>query len=169
MSAYGESRPPPSVVSEAGVTFEPAIWLVTPTFLYWFGRIRAWLTKNAFALGLGGIVLLGAGLRVYALGYQSFWTDEIFSLITTDPAITFREFWDRVFADTHPPIYYVLLRLSSTIIGGSEVAARAPSAFFRCINSLRCRTITRGSPGAQLPSGTLALPRHFTWRRLVCT
>src|SRR5215471_17551273 len=130
MYANEQSRPPPSVVSGAGVAFEPAIWRVRPTFLYWPGRIRAWLTKSGFAFGLGGIVLLGAGLRVYALGYQSFWTDEIFSLITTDPTLTFREFWDRVLADTHPPIYYVLLRLSSTIIGESEVAARAPSAFF---------------------------------------
>ena len=120
----------PSVVSEMNIEFEPAIWRVTPTFLSWCGRIRASVTENGFALGIGGIVLLGAGLRVYALGYQSFWTDEIFSLITTDPTHSFREFWDRVLADTHPPVYYVLLRLSSTIIGESEVAARAPSAFF---------------------------------------
>ena len=125
MSPYAQSRTPPSVVSETDIEFEPAIWRVTPAFLSWCGRLRASVTENGFALGLGGIVLLGAGLRVYALGYQSFWTDEIFSLITTDPTLTFREFWDRVLADTHPPVYYVLLRLSSTIIGESEVAARA--------------------------------------------
>jgi uncharacterized membrane protein len=130
MSAYGQSRPLPSAISEAGVEFEPGIWRVTPTFLYWYGRLRVWSTKNGFALGLGGVVVLGAGLRVYALGYQSFWTDEIFSLITTDPTLTFREFWDRVLADTHPPIYYLLLRLSSIMLGQSEIAARAPSAFF---------------------------------------
>jgi len=130
MSAYGQSRPLPSAVSEAGVGFQPGIWRVTPTFLYWYGRLRVWSTKNGFALGLGGIVLLGAGLRVYALDYQSFWTDEIFSLITTDPTLTFREFWDRVLADTHPPIYYLALRLSSIMLGQSEIAARAPSAFF---------------------------------------
>jgi uncharacterized membrane protein len=142
MSAYEQSRPPPSVVSEAGVAFEPAIWRVTPTFLYWSGRIRAWLTSG-FALGLGGIVLLGAGLRVYALGYQSFWTDEIFSLITTDPTLTFGEFWDRVLADTHPPIYYLLLRLSSAILGESEVAARAPSAFFGVLTLLAAAIMPR--------------------------
>ena len=113
-----------------GSLFEQGIWRVIPTFLYWCGRMWVSATKNGFALGLGGIVLLGAGLRVYALGYQSFWTDEIFSLITTDPTLTFREFWDRVVADTHPPIYYLLLRLSSIILGESEIAARAPSAFF---------------------------------------
>jgi Dolichyl-phosphate-mannose-protein mannosyltransferase len=97
---------------------------------YWFGRVRFWLAKSGFTLALAGVVLVGAGLRVYALGFQSFWTDEIFSLITTDPTLTFHEFWDRVVADTHPPIYYLLLRLSSTMFGQSEIAARIPSAFF---------------------------------------
>jgi predicted membrane-bound mannosyltransferase len=126
----GQSPPPPSVVSETDFELEPSIWRVAPTFPSWCGRLRAWLTENGFGLGLSGIVLLGAGLRVYALGYQSFWTDEIFWLITTDPTLTFREFWARVLFDTHPPIYYLLLRWSSTILGDSEVAARTPSAFF---------------------------------------
>jgi mannosyltransferase len=82
------------------------------------------------ALGVCAVVLLAAGLRVYALDHQSLWADEIFSLTTTDPALPFRQFWDRVIADTHPPVYYLLLRLSSTAFGQSEIAARAPSAFF---------------------------------------
>src|SRR5260370_10340239 len=57
-------------------------------------------------------------------------TDEIFSLRLTDPTLTFREFWDRVLADTHPPIYYLVLHLSSTVFGQSEIGARAPRAFF---------------------------------------
>ena len=75
-------------------------------------------------------MLLAAGLRVYVLDHQSLWADEIFSLTTTDPALPFRQFWDRVIADTHPPVYYLLLRLSSTAFGQSEIAARAPSALF---------------------------------------
>jgi 4-amino-4-deoxy-L-arabinose transferase-like glycosyltransferase len=81
-------------------------------------------------LTLCGIVLFGAGLRVYVLDYQSFWSAEVFSLVVTDPTLTFREFWDRVLTDTHPPIYYLLLRLSSAFLGESEIAARAPSALF---------------------------------------
>jgi hypothetical protein len=81
------------------------------------------------ALGLCAVVLLAAGLRVYALDHQSLWADEIFSLTTTDPALPFRQFWDRVIADTHPPVYYLLLRLSSTAFGQSETppARRAHS------------------------------------------
>ncbi len=81
-------------------------------------------------MGLCLVVLIGAGLRVYALDHQSLWTDEIFSLTTTDPTLPFRQFWDRLLADTHPPIYYLLLRLSSTAFGQSEIAVRAPSVLF---------------------------------------
>jgi uncharacterized membrane protein len=35
-----------------------------------------------------------------------------------------------VLGDTHPPIYYLVLRLSSTVFGQSEIAARAPSMLF---------------------------------------
>jgi mannosyltransferase len=94
------------------------------------GGIRLWLGKHGFSLALCATVLLGGALRVYALDYQSLWTDEIFSLIITDPTLTFREFWDRLLADTHPPIYYLLLRRSSSIFGQSELAARGPSAVF---------------------------------------
>lgn len=92
--------------------------------------MRLFLARNGFALGLCGVVLLAAGLRIDALDYQSLWSDETFSLMTTDPTLSFPQFWDRVLADTHPPIYYLILRLSSTVFGQSEIAARAPSVFF---------------------------------------
>jgi mannosyltransferase len=112
MSAYGQPRFPPRAVP------------------IWFGRMRLSLGQNGFGLALCGIVLLAAGLRVYALDHQSLWTDEIFSLMTTDPALTLHQFWDLVLADTHPPIYYLVLRLSSAAFGQSEIAARVPSTFF---------------------------------------
>ena len=91
-----------------------------------FGRIRPSLGTHGFALALCTTVLLAGALRVYELDYQSLWSDEIFSLITADPMLSLREFWDRVLADTHPPIYYLLLRLWSSAFGQSELAARAP-------------------------------------------
>ena len=103
---------------------------VDATALHGSGRPKLLLGKNGVPLALCAIVLLGAGLRLYALDYQSLWTDEIFSLMTADPKLTFGQFWDRVLADTHPPIYYLVLRLSLAIFGQSEIAARMPSAFF---------------------------------------
>src|SRR5216683_5151427 len=121
---------PPRAVPITNDGSKPAIWRLTATCRCWFARIRLSLGKNGFALVLCGIVLLAAGLRVYALDHQSLWTDEIFSLMTTDPALTLHQFWDLVLADTHPPIYYLVLHLSSTVFGQSEIVARAPSAFF---------------------------------------
>jgi len=43
---------------------------------------------------------------------QSLWSDEAFSLMTTDPTLSLPQFWDRVLADTHPPSYYLIIRLS---------------------------------------------------------
>jgi uncharacterized membrane protein len=93
-------------------------------------RWRISLSKNGVPLALCAIILLGAGLRVYALDYQSLWADEVFSLMATDPALILGEFWDRLLVDTHPPIYSLVLRWSSTLFGQSEIAARMPSAFF---------------------------------------
>jgi hypothetical protein len=79
---------------------EPRISRDTASVPYWFGHTAVWPTKNGIVLTLCGIVLFGAGLRVYVLDYQSFWSDEVFSLVVTDPTLTFREFWDRVLTDT---------------------------------------------------------------------
>jgi mannosyltransferase len=115
----------------------------------------AWLSSYGFALALCATVLLAGGLRVYALDYQSLWSDEIFTLRTTDPALTLREFWQRVLADTHPPIYYLITRVSSSIFGQSELAARAPSAIFGILTLCAAAIL----PGSSLSrSARLALP-----------
>ena len=119
------------------------------------GRTRSWLSTQGFALALCATVLIAAALRVYKLDYQSLWSDEIFSLITTDPNLSVSEFWARVRTDTHPPIYYLLLRLSSSVFGQSELAARAPSAVFGILTLCAAAML----PGSSLSRGTrLALP-----------
>jgi mannosyltransferase len=118
-------------------------------------RVGLWLGKHAFGFALCATVLLAGVLRVYRLDYQSLWSDEIFSLRTTDPTLSLREFWDRLLADTHPPIYYLLLRLSSSVFGQSELAARAPSAVFGILTLCAAAIL----PGSCLSRSTrLALP-----------
>src|SRR5437899_9988252 len=131
------------------------LWQLTMIRLGRLRRIGLSLGARGFAPALCAIVLLAAALRVYALDYQSLWSDEIFSLITTDPTLSLREFWARVLADTHPPIYYLLLRLSSSLFGQSELAARAPSAVFGIL-SLCAAAIFPGSSLSR--SARLALP-----------
>src|SRR5438270_12838135 len=121
MSAYSRPRLPPlSRTMDLGRRFG-ASQRLAPTGLAAPG-FRSVRTASRWALCC--IVLLAAGLRFYALDHQSLWTDEIFSLMTTDPALTLHQFWDLVLADTHPPIYYLVLRLSSAAFGQSEIAAR---------------------------------------------
>jgi uncharacterized membrane protein len=119
-------------------------------------------------MGLCIVVLFGAGLRAYALDLQSLWTDEISSLMITDPTLSFRQFWDRVLADTHPPIYYLILRWSSSAFGQSEIVARAPSALLGILTVCAAAIL----PGASLSrSSRVALPlllAVFTGCRLVC-
>jgi uncharacterized membrane protein len=83
---------------------------------------------------LGGIalavVLLAAALRIYRLDWQSVWFDEVFSLIVAAPSQRFEEFWGWVRTDVHPPLYYLLLRIWSGILGQSEAATRSLSAIF---------------------------------------
>jgi len=116
----------------------------------WEDQNALWLGRNGLAMGLCIIVVLGAGLRAYALDFQSLWADEIFSLMITDPTLPFSQFWDRVLADTHPPIYYLVVRWSSLAFGQSEIAARAPSVLFGvltvCAAGLRHgASLSRGS------------------------
>jgi hypothetical protein len=74
-----------------------------------------------------GVLLLGSALRLYGLYRQSAWADEITTLLITDPALTFAQFWHLVLSDVHPPLYYLLLRSWSAV---SDLVARLPSAIF---------------------------------------
>jgi uncharacterized membrane protein len=121
----------------------------------WEDQTGRWLGRNGLAMGLCSIIVLGAGLRAYALDFQSLWADEIFSLNITDPTAPFRQFWDRLLADTHPPIYYLFLRWSSLVFPQSEITARAPNVLFGVLTICAAATL----PGASLSrSSRVALP-----------
>jgi hypothetical protein len=81
-------------------------------------------------IATSGLLLLGTALRLYGLDRQSAWADEITTLLITDPALTFAQFWHLVLSDVHPPLYYLLLRSWSAVLGQSDLAARLPSAIF---------------------------------------
>jgi len=74
--------------------------------------------------------MLAGALRFYGLVRQSAWADEITTLFITDPSASLAAFWQRVLSDTHPPLYYLLLRAWSAAFGQSDLAARLPSAIF---------------------------------------
>lgn len=70
------------------------------------------------------ILFLAVFLRVYHLNQQSFWFDEAFAWnIVIQP-----DMFPRIAADTHPPLFYLLLRGWMSIMGDSELVLRSLSA-----------------------------------------
>ena len=75
----------------------------------------------------GGILALGAGLRLWGLGSESFWQDEAWTWSIIQGSIG-ELFHALINHDAHPPLYYLLLRGWSWIFGNSEFSLRLPSA-----------------------------------------
>jgi len=78
------------------------------------------------AVVLAGLTALGAVLRFGLLGHQSLWYDETFT------AFVVQSSWSHLFqivaADTHPPLYYLVVKLWTLVAGTGEAALRIPSA-----------------------------------------
>jgi hypothetical protein len=84
------------------------------------------LPLTAFALSLL-ILLIAAFLRFHNLGLQSFWNDEGNSYVQSTR--TFFDIAANAARDIHPPGYYWLLAGWRLLVGESEFALRALSAF----------------------------------------
>jgi 4-amino-4-deoxy-L-arabinose transferase-like glycosyltransferase len=88
--------------------------------------LRLTREQVAVAAALAGIVALGLGLRLYRLQHLSLWLDE-------NSTIYFARFsWPRVLGlegwyDNHPPLYFALIKLVTTLIPEIH-AARLTSA-----------------------------------------
>lgn len=75
-------------------------------------------------VGLFGALLAAAGVRLWMLGGESLWLDELFSVRAAtreDLAGLVAE----VRADVHPPLFYVLLRMWIAVFGDADRALRA--------------------------------------------
>ncbi|HZB08005.1 MAG TPA: glycosyltransferase family 39 protein [Rubrobacter sp.] len=86
------------------------------------------LLKSRALLVLLAIMLLGAVLRFYGLGFQSLWSDELASWDFSNRE-TISQSIGGVRSDDHPPLYFLILRFAQWIIGDTEWALRFPSAF----------------------------------------
>jgi mannosyltransferase len=85
------------------------------------------MSESRVLLVLLAIMLLGAVLRFYGLGFQSLWSDELASWdISTRETIS--QVIGGVRSDEHPPLYFLTLRVAQWIFGDSEWALRFPSA-----------------------------------------
>ena len=70
------------------------------------------------------VLLLAASLRIYHITQQSIWFDEAFAwnIVIQD------DMFPRISTDTHPPLYYLVLRGWMTAAGDSPLALRYLSA-----------------------------------------
>ena len=118
------------------------------------GRHLSYLDRHALlAWGLLlGVLCVAAALRFYALDRAPLWTDELFSLQSSwgrgfhvetlpreavlDPAPDptrlagagpIREIYSTQQSDTHPPLFFILLRMFREAFGDSVVVIRLPS------------------------------------------
>ncbi|HWI45380.1 MAG TPA: glycosyltransferase family 39 protein [Rubrobacter sp.] len=89
--------------------------------------LRSLLESRAL-LVLLAIMLLGAVLRFYGLGFQSLWSDELASWDFSNRE-TISQVIGGVRSDDNPPLYFLILRFAQVILGDSEWALRFPSAF----------------------------------------
>jgi len=105
-------------------------------------------------------VLLAAILRVYQIGTESLWLDEVLSisLATDQPVIGIVT--RPLQADPHPPLYYVILHYWTQYLGLSESALRLPSVIFGVIAVIAMYGVGRqlfGHRGAILAAVLLSL------------
>lgn len=78
---------------------------------------------------IGWVIILGLGLRLISIN-QSLWLDEAISAIAARDYSFLGIIKDFLPGDTHPPLYYLLLKIWSSLFGDSEISLRLPSVIF---------------------------------------
>lgn len=75
------------------------------------------------------ILLIAGFLRFYKLGFQSFWLDELHTVIETDPALKWKDllFYLKC-CDPHPPLFFAVEKIFFLLFGSTEFIARSVSA-----------------------------------------
>ena len=74
------------------------------------------------------IVIFGSVLRIYGLGYQSLWTDELASWDITRKD-NLKSVINETIKDDLPPGYYIFQYYIQKYFGDSEIVLRIPSVF----------------------------------------
>lgn len=72
------------------------------------------------------ILIIGIILRIFQLGYQCYWTEEVYTLTLVDNSLK-DVIYLSILKDCNPPVYYVLAHLASALCGFQDVAIRYPS------------------------------------------
>ena len=85
-----------------------------------------WVTdKNILVL----ILLIASCLRFYKIDFQSFWLDELHTVIEADTSLSWGELFGYLrCCDQHPPLFLAIEKFLFLIFGNTELVARSFSA-----------------------------------------
>ncbi len=83
------------------------------------------------------ILILAAVLRFWGLTNQSMWVDELITMSEVDPHISWGSMFDLLdIADPHPPLFFILERITCSIFGYTEGVAKGLNALIGSISVL---------------------------------
>jgi uncharacterized membrane protein len=112
---------------------------------------------------------LGLAWRCYGVADRSLWYDEANSYFTSQ--IPLSNLNDRLRYDSHPPLYYLLLKAWTAVFGTSPLALRAPSVLFGVASILGVYLMTvealRGRDGDKIARSPKAAEIGFWAAALV--
>jgi len=91
-------------------------------------KLQGHIKQNIIVIGLVVVVILSAFLRFKALTFQSYWLDELFSVVFSSPDNSFSTMYDRTVTDVHPPLYQAILWVWYHLFGFTEFSGRFLSA-----------------------------------------
>ncbi len=116
------------------------------------------------AVVLVAILMLALAVRLVGLPGESLDGDEIFTLqVATAPTVP--EAISLVAADlVHPPLYYLVARVTVALFGGSDLALRLPSLVFGLLSIALIRPLGRrlgAPPAVVLLAATLVAVHHW--------
>lgn len=81
------------------------------------------------------ILVVGGLLRFYKLDFQSIWVDELHTMIECNPEITYKESYKiAAFREQMPQLYFLLVKVFSTIFGHTPFVTRAFSVLVGTIS-----------------------------------
>ena len=84
-----------------------------------------------------GILILAAVLRLYHLGFQSIWADEISTMINTHPSLTNSQLIENINnKEGFPYFYFMLMKMLHTIFGYNLMVPRFFSSLIGVVSVL---------------------------------
>ena len=93
---------------------------------------------------VGAVLALGATLRLYDLGAESYWLDEVIMLRAAEGDV------GSILAGPRPPVYVLLTHFWVQTFGASEASTRLLPALFGCLSLLLTYVLGRELFGRQV-------------------